>query len=742
MIDPDPAVYRSRSEKPRNALIQLGGGPRADYDERSSNSRRLRLRDYLLLRPYGRELLTPAAAAWINSAWVIILLMASLEGFVWGAIGFSLAPAATPWLGPPIGLFLFALMFAVIWIVDASLIMSEKPHQRGHGRRRSAPLMRWLLGLLVRVAIVAISLYVTAPFVEKLIRADDIEAWHQAQIERYFEQRAQRVREQVSARLGQLETGLQARITGLERQIEGIEEALSDARQRRARIQAEYQPEIKVLTQDLAAARQRMGDEVLGRDGRPSGYGPEARKWNARAELLEETLESKRGALAERVAPIAARITALQQQLQALNADLTAVRSEQQGLRARIRAKIEAEQPPPAPPELTFAARSKALDALRERAAEQGVPHFETVEGFAQAALGILFFALLALKLFEPAAVQAYFSESIRTQYRHYRAGGLAEIPGFEHHDPAHQLSPAEFARRWEQWERDPEAFVEAHRQTLEAMTHLDRLDAERKHERELLSRRRETIDHQLELEHRQRESELSVHEQELQHRLEQFQQRLDSDTCLQQARDAWALEREHLEQREANAAVWHERREQRIEAQQLRLQQQREARAKHRAEQLERAQKLAETRQAREATAQQIQIIQARLDAQQPALRTLHNELEEAEQQRADRGAGGWFSAPVRRVRHLRRCIRRLEKSLAPLHKTLAAQHARLSELATQQERLEHGLADLDAAAEALEQRYAYERAALEQLLSQPPAAPPVTAPAANTSAAGFTST
>jgi hypothetical protein len=75
--------------------------------------------------------------------------------------------------------------------------------------------VRWLIGLLVRVAIVAISLYVTAPFVEKLIRADDIATWHQAQVERYFDERARGLSEQIEARAGQVDAGYRARIESI-----------------------------------------------------------------------------------------------------------------------------------------------------------------------------------------------------------------------------------------------------------------------------------------------------------------------------------------------------------------------------------------------------------------------------------------------------------------------------------------------------------------------------------------------
>ncbi len=103
---------------------------------------------FLRLRPYGDSLLTPAVRVWLGFAWVIILLMASVEGIVWGLVGGSIVPQDTAWLRPIAGLFLFALMFSVIWIVDASLVMSERPVARARrwnpgvqsGRRRRLAL--------------------------------------------------------------------------------------------------------------------------------------------------------------------------------------------------------------------------------------------------------------------------------------------------------------------------------------------------------------------------------------------------------------------------------------------------------------------------------------------------------------------------------------------------------------------------------------------------------------------------
>ncbi|MGB5832222.1 MAG: hypothetical protein WBG92_09570 [Thiohalocapsa sp.] len=554
--------------RPLTALFDSLRGRRAgsdapDQDLASDDGRlRLRLRDYFTLRPYGRNLITPAVSVWLGSAWVLILLMASIEGFVWGAVGASLVPSASRWMAMPVAGFMFLLLFAIVWIIDSSLIMSERPSLRlrqphAADQQGIGPTVRWFLGLLVRVAIVSISLYVTAPFIEKLIRADDIAGWPQVRVEQYFKDRDATIQNQISARAEQMDAGLSARIASLEQEIARLSASLQAEQERRAGIEAVYAPEIEVLSRDLADALARVGDEVLGRDGRAEGYGPEARKWDARAKLVQEKMDEIQTEREARLSGIETAIAAQQERLRERSDALEQVRIAQAQLMTEVSDAVTAEQPPPAPPRLTFAARSKGLSDLRNSPDEAGVPHFETVEGFAQAALGILFFALIALKLFEPAAVHAYFSEVTQFQYRKYLAGGLADIPGFElHDDPVRRLSPVAFYRLWERYEQDPDDYFEQIQAVVGVEARVRRLLADQAYELELLERQREDIDDRLRLDRRRREVELAARERELNLRLDDARKRLSAETDAEierleaqrtEARRAHAIEMEQL---------------------------------------------------------------------------------------------------------------------------------------------------------------------------------------------------
>ncbi|MBK1722903.1 hypothetical protein [Thiocystis violacea] len=515
--------------------------------------------DALRLRPYGASLLTPAVETWLGFAWSVILLMASIEGIVWGLVGATMIPRDHAWLGPIAGLFMFALMFAIIWIVDASLIMSERPVLRAR-RWSQGPnqgvgaVVRWGLGILVRLAIVAISLYVTAPFLAKLIRADDIAAYHQRQVERYFNERDQQLQALIAARGAQIETSYRERIGPLQADIERLTQTLALERQRRSEIEAEDAPEIAILRNDLTAARQRVGDEILGRGGRPEGRGPEARKWETNVNLLAAELAAKESQMQARVAEVAQRIKTLEATLRTQTQNLQQLGQAHQTRIDQIVRELEAEQVDAVAPKLSFAARSKALQALRESPEEAGVPHFETVEGFAQAALGVLFFSLIALKLFEPPAVRAYFSETIQMQYRKYLAGGLGDIPGFElPKDPTQRCNPPEFARLWQAYEKDPAGFYADRKTLVEVREPLTRYLADQALEHDRLVHRRENLEHEMLFARRRREHELIAFERELHLRTAQLQAQLANETRalkdhrrielaaeLQQARADW----------------------------------------------------------------------------------------------------------------------------------------------------------------------------------------------------------
>jgi len=562
---------------------------RPDEDAAGATGFGARLRQYLLLRPYGDNLLTPAVTVWLGFAWVVIALMASIEGVVWGLVGASIVPREAALLRLPAGLFLFALMFAIVWIVDASLIMSERPTRTLPGTApredddNTGAQIRWFLGVAARVIIVAVSLYVTAPFLAKLIRAEDIASWHQRQVERYFAERDAWLQARIAENAAPLEAAHRAQVADLEARVAQLSQAVTEARARRARIEAEYAPELAVLRTELAEAQRRFGDELHGRNERREGYGPQAQLWEARAKQLAATIDAKQRESAARLGDDQRLLIEQERQLDAANAQLQELRRAHQQRIDEIVAQTRAQQPEAAPPRLTFAARSKALQALRDSPDERGVPHFETVEGFAQAALGILFCALLALKLFEPAAVRAYFNEALQYRYRKYLHGGLADIPGFETaEDPVRRLDPIEFAQLWRRYAAAPETFYADQRALTEVRAPaLERLE-EQSFRHALQTQRRNHLREETEHLRQRRALDLAAYREELRLRTEQLQTVLNDEaqarrdnryqtlaTELERARAAWELQkaREETDLQERAEALARARQEQRQQA-------------------------------------------------------------------------------------------------------------------------------------------------------------------------------
>ncbi|MGQ9660441.1 MAG: hypothetical protein ACUVQI_10235 [Thermochromatium sp.] len=648
-----------------------------------------RVWDIVRLKPYGDSLLTPAVRVWVGFAWTIILLMATLEGLVWGLVGASLVPKDSAWIKPISGLLLFALIFSVIWIIDASLVMSERPMIRrrrwsSHANQGFLALVRWLFGFLARLAIVALSLYVTAPFLAKLIRADDIAHYHQRQVEQYYAERTAQLKAQIAERTAQMEQNHRARTELLTREIERLTESIERERQRRTEIEAEFAPELEILRRDLAAAQQRVGDEILGRDGRPAGRGPEARKWEANAQRLADQLALKQSELDARVSTIDQRLSDWERTLRERTQTLQQLGEEYQRRLDDIATEVAAQQPEPNPPRLTFAARSKALQALRHSPEERGVPHFETVEGFAQATLGVLFLSLIALKLFEPTAVRAYFSETLQMQYRTYLEGGLDAIPGFGPLDAnGRRLNPVEFTRLWLAYDKDPAAFFAERQALIEVREPLLRYLAERELERDRLVQRRLNLEDELLFARRRRERELAALERELELRTTQLQAQLADETKtikdqrriqlaieLQKARQDWNLrrlheeeqlrrERERLEQEHRQALETIRLREQEIAHAYERSQ----ARLRHSelATQLEHQRKLAELEQRRQHENRKLLVNAVREELTR--LRALETK------QRAERQS-------------LREGVRKLEEELTATRSEIAVSEIELAEL------------------------------------------------------------
>lgn len=130
---------------------------------------------YATLRPYGDRLLSEAAAFWIFCVRLAMWLMATSEGVSWAYAAYFLA---TDWRWTS-AVFAFVAIASVVWLMDASLMVSDR---WSPPRKVPSPTGRWLMGgalpgtgAAVRIAVVAASIYITAPFMAQLMFKGDID---------------------------------------------------------------------------------------------------------------------------------------------------------------------------------------------------------------------------------------------------------------------------------------------------------------------------------------------------------------------------------------------------------------------------------------------------------------------------------------------------------------------------------------------------------------------------------------
>lgn len=142
----------------------------------------------LTLRTYGGTLCAPAAALWMAFAGIGIALMAAAEASAWAYVGYFLGTDRQRYVAAAA---MGGVAFVAVWIVDATFLTLDL--RRGEYERRlerlsqttPAPPHGWwqslqhagrspLGGVLVRLAMVAGSLTIAAPYVSQLFFYRDV----------------------------------------------------------------------------------------------------------------------------------------------------------------------------------------------------------------------------------------------------------------------------------------------------------------------------------------------------------------------------------------------------------------------------------------------------------------------------------------------------------------------------------------------------------------------------------------
>ena len=179
---------------------------------------------YPSLRPYGDSLLTPAGAFWIFAVRLAVVLMASAEAFGWSYAAFYMALGDLRWAA---GAAAFVFTFITVCLIDASLMTLDRWALTNDHRLTGEPppdratRVRDLLSISTRIALVALSMYITAPFLAQLMFKSDIErSLHDERVEIRGSAR-QSLLAPIDARLESLNANLDRRRPALDAEVAG-----------------------------------------------------------------------------------------------------------------------------------------------------------------------------------------------------------------------------------------------------------------------------------------------------------------------------------------------------------------------------------------------------------------------------------------------------------------------------------------------------------------------------------------
>jgi len=135
----------------------------------------------IFLLPYGKQLLRPAAGTWAILMALLAGVMATVEGYVWMTISKIILPSEYILISIVLGI----IVFALIWIFDASLITLDlsEPIYKIKKKDKKSWLIMFFTGLFskklgwgvaFRVIVVTTSILVTAPLLSQIFLEKEI----------------------------------------------------------------------------------------------------------------------------------------------------------------------------------------------------------------------------------------------------------------------------------------------------------------------------------------------------------------------------------------------------------------------------------------------------------------------------------------------------------------------------------------------------------------------------------------
>ena len=130
------------------------------------------------IKPYGDNLCTPGARYWISCIRLVIIVMALSEAIAWAYLGSLFGKGVIGYVAAGIA---FLFVFTIIWIIDVSFVtldISKAHYDNEILKKKTSTWVDNLLisiGLIGRVAIVVVSLSISAPFIAQIVFMQDID---------------------------------------------------------------------------------------------------------------------------------------------------------------------------------------------------------------------------------------------------------------------------------------------------------------------------------------------------------------------------------------------------------------------------------------------------------------------------------------------------------------------------------------------------------------------------------------
>lgn len=235
--------------------------------------------NFITLKDYGKNLLTDSGSFYLKAISFIIVLAATAEGLAWGYFGSTFTPH-NPWIGGVlVGLFIFSLFY----FFDRSLITSDLlkyEHEKTlSGEDYKKPnLFSWqgiiffitlYFKLAMRLFIVGLSLYLTAPFLTQFVFKTDIEHKMQEEYRNQIELAKQKKLSELQQEITQLNDSVEERRKDLDLEIGGERGTGYGRGDRANNIQAEIDEKnniIKTKQKERALIEKNIDDAIKNND--------------------------------------------------------------------------------------------------------------------------------------------------------------------------------------------------------------------------------------------------------------------------------------------------------------------------------------------------------------------------------------------------------------------------------------------------------------------------------------------